>query len=81
MPKRSSKASTDLNVAAFRGIQSWLEIVDPDSIEKPKEKNPAAIALGKLGGAKGGKARAQKLSAKKRKAIATKAAKARWSKQ
>lgn len=78
MPKRSSKASTDPNVAAFRGIQSWLEIVDPDSIEKPKEKNPAAVALGKLGGEKGGKARAQKLSAKKRKAIATKAAKARW---
>ena len=80
MPKRSSKASNDPNVAAFRGVQSWLEIVDPDSIEKPKEKNPAAVALGKLGGAKGGNARAQKLSAKKRKAIATKAAKARWNK-
>lgn len=41
-------------------------------------KNPAAVALGKLGGAKGGKARAKKLSAKKRKEIAKKAAKKRW---
>jgi hypothetical protein len=36
--------------------------------------------LGKLGGLKGGKARAKKLTAKKRKEIATKAAKKRWSK-
>jgi len=42
------------------------------------EKNPAAVALGRLGGLKGGKARAEKLSAKKRKEIAQKAAKARW---
>ncbi len=41
-------------------------------------KNPAAVALGRLGGLKGGKARAAKLSAKKRKEIAKKAAKARW---
>ena len=42
------------------------------------KRNPAAVALGSLGGAKGGKARAAKLSATKRKAIAKKAAKARW---
>jgi hypothetical protein len=41
-------------------------------------KNPAAVALGRLGGAKGGKARAQKLSAVRRKAIAKKAARTRW---
>lgn len=41
-------------------------------------KNPAAVALGKLGGLKGGKARAEKLSPKRRKAIARKAAKSRW---
>ena len=45
---------------------------------EPKPKNPAAVALGKLGGAKGGKARAEKLSAARRKAIAKKAASARW---
>jgi len=49
-------------------------------LEDPPEKNPAAVALGRMGGLKGGKARAAKLSAKKRKAIAKKAAKARWGK-
>jgi hypothetical protein len=42
------------------------------------DKNPAAVALGRLGGLKGGKARAAKLSPAKRKAIAKKAAKKRW---
>ncbi len=46
-----------------------------------KGKNPAAVALGRLGGLKGGKARAAKLSASKRKAIAKKAAEKRWSKK
>ncbi len=41
-------------------------------------KNPAAVALGRLGGLKGGKARAKKLSKRKRKSIAIKAAKKRW---
>ena len=41
-------------------------------------KNPAAVALGKLGGVKGGKARAKKLPARRRKAIAKAAAAARW---
>ena len=41
-------------------------------------KNPAAVALGRLGGLKGGKARAAKLTAKKRSEIAQKAAEARW---
>jgi hypothetical protein len=47
---------------------------------RPKKKNPAAVALGKLGGAKGGKARAAKLSPERRKAIAQRAARARWAK-
>lgn len=45
------------------------------------EKNPAAVALGRLGGLKGGKARAEKLSPSKRKKIAQKAAMARWAKK
>lgn len=44
-------------------------------------KNPAAVALGRLGGARGGKARAAKLSASRRSAIARKAARARWGKK
>jgi hypothetical protein len=41
-------------------------------------KNPAAVALGHLGGIKGGKARAKKLSPEQRREIAKKAAAARW---
>jgi hypothetical protein len=55
--------------------QSTGGIPDPDS-----GKNPAAVALGRLGGLKGGRARANKLSSRKRKSIAEKAAKARWAK-
>jgi hypothetical protein len=42
------------------------------------KKNPAAVALGRLGGLKGGKARAEKLTAAQRKESAQKAAMARW---
>lgn len=45
-----------------------------------KKKNPAAVALGKLGGSKGGKKRAANLSAERRREIARKAATARWDK-
>jgi hypothetical protein len=44
-------------------------------------KNPHAAALGRLGGLKGGRARAQTLSAKQRREIASKAARARWNKR
>jgi hypothetical protein len=58
-----------------------LNAVTSEPVKKPlPPKNPAAVALGRLGGLKGGKARAAKLSAKKRSEIAKKAAKARWSK-
>jgi len=53
---------------------------EEDKIEPPK-KNPAAVALAALGASKGGKARAKKLSSKKRRTIAQKAARARWSKK
>lgn len=49
-----------------------------EGMAQPQGKNPAAVALGRLGGLKGGKARAAKLSAAKRKAIAKKAAAKRW---
>jgi ABC-type phosphate/phosphonate transport system ATPase subunit len=51
-----------------------------DSATK-SDKNPAAVALGRLGGLKGGHARAKKLSKAKRKAIARRAAKSRWAKK
>lgn len=60
--------------------QAIGEKLDGSPLEDPDAgKNPAALALSKLGASKGGKARANKLSPEKRKAIAKKAAKARWS--
>lgn len=50
-------------------------------VEMPKpEKNPAAVALGRLGGLKGGRARADSMTPEKRKEIAQRAAKQRWAK-
>lgn len=56
-----------------------VDLVTGDDRDK-KEKNPAAVALGRLGGQKGGKARAAKLTPEERSAIAKKAAKKRWDK-
>lgn len=54
------------------------DIAIGDKKPEKNDKNPAAVALGKLGGKKGGKARADALSPERRKDIAKKAAKARW---
>jgi hypothetical protein len=81
MQKRSSKQPRDINQLA-KGIVD-LATGNPitEDTSPITEKNPAAVALGRLGGLKGGKARAEKLSAKKRKQIAEKAAKTRWENQ
>ena len=79
MPTRSSKPPRDLNqIAKF--------IVDQASGEAPKEepphvKNEAAVALGRLGGKKGGAARAAALTQEQRSEIAKKAATKRWAKK
>ena len=78
MANRSSnrgKGRKDANQLAYNIVQQAT-----GQVEKPEErqKNPAAVTLGRLGGLKGGKARAEKLSAAKRKAIAKKAAQVRW---
>jgi hypothetical protein len=79
MPKRSS-TDRDFAVNAFRVVEQAIgEHMDGTPLEDPDAgKNPAAVALGKLGGAKGGRARAAKLSPERRKAIAKKAAVTRW---
>ena len=85
MPKRSSihRAPQDESQLA-KSIVDELTIdvddISPNETESKPPKNLAAVALGRLGGLKGGKARAEKLSPNKRKAIAKKAAQARWSK-
>ena len=83
MPTRSSKGKDhDFTTVARRVVeQSIGEKLSGEPLDDPnKGKNPAAVALGKLGGAKGGAARAAALSPKKRSAIAKKAALARWGK-
>lgn len=75
---KTKKTPIELNkLAAFIVDQATNE--EPQPEEKPP-KNPAAVALGKLGGMKGGRARAKKLTPKRRKEIAIKAAQARWKK-
>jgi len=77
MHKRSSK-KMDVNVLASH----ILEQATGEPKPKPEDanKNPAAVALGHLGGLKGGKARANSLTPEQRKEIAQKAAQARWRK-
>jgi hypothetical protein len=71
------KRSSDINVLASQIVSEATQ--EPTDKILP-QKNPAAVALGRLGGLKGGKARAAKLSSKKRREIAQKAAKTRWHK-
>ena len=78
MPKRSSTCRLDLNQLA-KSIVDQATGDAPKPTEQPA-KNPAAVALGRLGGLKGGAARAKKLTAQERSEIAKKAAKARWEK-
>jgi hypothetical protein len=80
MPKRSSIIGRPQDESQLaKSIVDELTI-DIDEQEEKPAKNPAAVALGRLGGLKGGKARAEKLSAKKRVEIAKKAAAMRWRK-
>lgn len=76
MPKRSSKKPTDISQLA----KSIVEEATGEVAQPEPEKHPAAVALGRLGGLKGGPARSKSLSKKRRKEIAQKAAKARWKK-
>ncbi len=70
-PNRRAKATVDMIDAI---LDRWPEPV-------PQEKDPERVARGKLGGAKGGKLRAEKLSPERRAEIARKAAAARWQKR
>jgi len=70
MPKRSSKPA-DLNRLA-------AAIVDDATDETPQEPESQQARAGRIGGIKGGKVRAEKLSATRRSKIAANAAKKRW---
>jgi hypothetical protein len=76
MPNRAKKPrSRDVNQMARAVLDRIEEIAE----ENPG-KNPAAVALGRKGGLKGGRARMDSLTADERKKLAAKAAKARWGK-
>jgi hypothetical protein len=75
MHKRSSKR-LDISLLAKSIMEQATGQQPPHSADEGK--NPAAVALGRLGGLKGGKARATKLTKEKRSEIARKAARKRW---
>jgi hypothetical protein len=78
MPERSRKRPSDpAQLAKLIVDTATGEAEDRVSPDEPG-KNPAAVALGRLGGLKGGKARAASLSKTRRAEIARRAAKARW---
>lgn len=72
MPKRSSTRKEDLNQSAARTVAAAT------GSARPRKKNPAAVALGRMGGKKGGKARAEALTPERRREIAKRAAETRW---
>jgi len=75
MPKRSSKRQPqDVNVLA-------ASIVEEATRDGQSAKNPHAVALGRLGGKKGGPARAKRLTQEQRREIARRAAQARWARR
>lgn len=77
MTTKKPKRPRDANQLA----KSIVDISTGEIEEKPddSDKDPAAVSLGRKGGLKGGKARAERLSPERRSEIAKKAAKTRWS--
>ena len=78
MPDRSKTRPRDANALAFQVMLESTGQAPKTEPPQAKPKNPAAVELGRLGGLKGGAARAAKLTPKKRSQIAARAAKARW---
>jgi len=78
MPKRLRRPRDFNQLAATLVAEATgqIERVDPDA-----GKDPAAVALGRKGGLKGGKARAKAMTAKERSESARQAAEARWTKR
>lgn len=70
------KKTDDINLMASRIVEETTASAESQN----PEKNPNAVALGRLGGLKGGKARAKRLSPTRRQEIARRAAQIRWKK-
>lgn len=74
--KHEKRPRDPIQLAKLVGDIATGQIEDSE----PDERNPAAVELGRLGGIRGGRARADKLTPEKRKEIAQRAARKRWSK-
>ncbi len=81
MLNRSPKRPRDPNQLAYQIMLESTGQIPKAEPPKERPKNPNAVALGRLGGLKGGAARAAALAPKKRSHIAAKAARARWGKK
>jgi hypothetical protein len=79
MKKIKYPKHADLNQMAYAIVQAATDESEP--VEEPTTKNPHAVALGRLGGLKGGHARKAALTSERRKEIAQKAIAARWNKK
>ena len=79
--KDTRKRTSDPNQLAKLVVDIATGEVEPESPQESPGKNPAAVALGRLGGLKGGPARAKKLTKAQRSESARKAAQARWTKE
>ena len=77
--KPTEKRPSDANQLAKLVVDQLTG--DDEAVEESPKKNPAAVALGRLGGLKGGPARAKKMTKEQRAESARKAATARWSRQ
>jgi hypothetical protein len=75
---KHAKSEPDINQLAASIV---AQTTNGDAPAHQNGKNPAAVELGRLGGLKGGKARAKSLSSHRRRSIAKKAALARWAKK
>lgn len=81
MKIKSKGAKLDFTATAANVVSQAIgeNLFDGSALPDPNEgKDPKAIERGRAGGLKGGKARAEKLSAKRKSQIAKKAAKSRW---
>lgn len=80
-PPKKSKRPRDANQLARRIVDiATGEADDREPTPEEQGKDPAAVSLGRRGGLKGGKARAESMTPEARKLVASKAAKARWQK-
>ena len=80
MRSRKKSRPPDLNKLAAAIVADATDERSEEEQLRAEGKNPAAVALGMLGGLKGGPARAKRLTARRRSEIAALAARARWSK-